>query len=451
MKLVKFVASHALPALMILFSIMIGITAAIISGCIEYVVIKGILSTTAGDYAISPAIMAFLTVLCLEGTKVFLHIFIGMVKKRGNPNTAPMRTMNGVRIALVLLSIACTFAWTTNILYTDVVNSDDVSYADDIAEINSKYDTEISSLWSNEAAIVENRLQVYVDTAESRLTEYEEYQVKDYSSRAFEQTSAEKKRLGEEAQLASEELREAQTRIPSEVHQELEEKEEQLENKLEAALKSRDAEMTTNQGANAYIHVVLMAVSHYLLQFKTYPTQAYFAVAIVFSTVLSAILEAIITVDLHVVTMAPEELNRLVQADKMSAEMNTALNKLLRAFLVGAVSTLIFLFYCLGMKIDASINTMFYALMIFALVNLLGAYLFPNAEKPKQGAPKVDATSVYNEMVIAVVKACSSFLGFVILGAVFGNDFQELTMSAVGMTLGSVGGQLVKLPEQTEA
>lgn len=459
MKVVKFIASHAMPALMILFAIVIGLTTALISGCIEFVVIEGIISTVTIKSSISSTIVALLTVVCLEGTKVFLHIFIGIVEKRGTSDTLPndvlpLEWMKKVRIALVALSITCTFVWTTNILYADLVNVDDQAYLEDIAQIEEMYDEKIDALWDSEAQIVKDRLSVYINAVNSATAEYEEYQVKDYNSRVFNETNAEKVRLKGNVDQAQTNLIAAQKDIPNEVHEYLLTQENELKSECTVKIQERNSQITNNEGANKYIHVVLMAVAHYLFELTSYAPQAYFMVAIIFSVVLSILLEAIIRVNLQVITLSQKEFDTLIQADNMSSEMEVKLNMMLRAFMLGIVSTLIFLFYCMWKDIVANINMVSYALIIFALVNLVAMRIFPrSANIPSNSlqtnTPRIKATVLYNEAVIAIVKACSSFLGFVLLGALFGSDFQELTMPAVGMTVGSIAGHLIKLPEKT--
>lgn len=71
-------------------------------------------------------------------------------------------------------------------------------------------------------------------------------------------------------------------------------------------------------------------------------------------------------------------------------------------------------------------------------------------DKPESSS-LVSWPKIKSEVTIMAVKSSLSFVAFVFLGTIFGNSFQELTLPAVGMTIGSAGGHLIHLPKPKNA
>lgn len=109
--------------------------------------------------------------------------------------------------------------------------------------------------------------------------------------------------------------------------------------------------------------------------------------------------------------------------------------------------------YCMFQDLGGEPRLTLVALGVFAAVNVIMMAFYPSKEMPKpeaSSAASVQWPKIKSEITLMVVKGCLSFIAFVFFGTVFGNNFQELTLPAVGMTIGSAGGHLIHLPKPQE-
>ena len=88
------------------------------------------------------------------------------------------------------------------------------------------------------------------------------------------------------------------------------------------------------------------------------------------------------------------------------------------------------------------------SLVVFLIINMAMDFLHTGQSSENRDAPPLNRLAHRTWIILSdtTVKACLSFIGYVLLGSLFGSNFQELTLPAVGMSIGSVGGQLIKLP-----
>lgn len=454
MKTVKFFAAHVMPNLLFLLEILLGIAAAILSAGIEYSVFNGLLSNAGSGLPVSPVSMSALCILCLEGSKIFLHMYIEICKTRCKNLNLPIKRAQKILFVLIAVSLVCTFVWSTHVLYFGVVDADEGAYMTDVQEINQKYDGLVQNLKDSEETTVAARMEPYRERYQNANELYQEYKISNASQRRNNETAAEKKRLKDEADAAFADYENAQNTIPNAIRKEIETQISELEKQRNAELRNRKDIITTNAGANSYLHVVLMAVCHYLFGLLTYSPKLYFIVTMLFSIALAGTLESLIGISLNLVALPDAHWDVLLQTDKLPKSSHRALRMITTAFLVATVSTILFIAYCMFQDLGVEPNLTLVALGIFAAVNVIMMAFYPDKENTKQAvssASSVQWQKVQSEIAIMVVKGCLSFIAFVFFGTVFGNDFQELTLPAVGMTIGSVGGHLIHLPKPQEA
>lgn len=453
MKTVKFFAAHVIPNLLFLLAILLGFAAAILSAGIEYSVFNGLLSNAGSGMSVSPVSMSLLCILCLEGTKIFLHMYIEICRTRGQALNLPIQRAQKTLFALVAMSLVCTFVWSTHVLYLGVVDADNGAYLTDVQGINQKYDSMVQDLKDSGAATITDRLEPYKERYQNANELYQEYKISNASQRYFEQTTAEKNRLKEEADAAFADYESAQTTIPNEIQKEIAAQISQLEEQRNAELQSRKNIITTNTGTNSYLHVVLMAICHYLFGLLTYSPKLYFIVTMAFSIALAGVLESLIGISLHLVALPEAHWDTLLQIDTLPKSYHKTLRLITTAFLVATVSTILFMAYCMFQDLGVEPRLTLVALGVFAAVNVIMMVFYPSKEMPKpeaSPAASVQWPKIKSEITLMVVKGCLSFIAFVFFGTLFGNNFQELTLPAVGMTIGSAGGHLIHLPKPQE-
>lgn len=450
MKTVKFFAAHIMPNLLFLFEILLGIAAAILSAGIEYSVFNGLLSNAGSGISVSPVPMSVLCVLCLEGSKIFLHMYIEICKTRCQELNLSIKHPQKVLLVLVAFSMVCTFVWSTHVLYFGVVDADNGAYLADVQGINQKYDSLIQNLKGSEGTTIAERIRPYKERYQSADKLYQEYEVNNASQHRYERTTAEKKRLKDEADAAFTAYENAQKTIPNMIQKEVSTQISELEEQRNTELQNRKDIITTNTGANSYLHVVLMAVCHYLFGLLTYSPKLYFIVTMIFSITLAGILESLIGISLNLVALPDAYWDILLQTAGLPEARHKALKMITTAFLVATVSTILFMAYCMFQDLGVEPKLTLVALGVFVAINMVMMAFYPDRENTKQVVPStasVQWPEVKSEITIMVVKGCFSFIAFVFLGTVFGNNFQELTLPAIGMTIGSVGGHLIHLPK----
>lgn len=91
MKTVKFINSHVMTNLLFLLQVILGVTCALLSAGIEYSVFNGLLVNVVAGTPVSPVPMSVLCVLCLEGTKVSLHMYIEIAEHRCKNLNLPVK------------------------------------------------------------------------------------------------------------------------------------------------------------------------------------------------------------------------------------------------------------------------------------------------------------------------------------------------------------------------
>lgn len=453
MKTVKFFAAHVMPNLLFLSEILLGIVAAILSAGIEYSVFNGLLSNVGSGIPVSPVSMSALCVLCLEGSKVFLHMYVEIGKTRCQDLKLPFRRAQRVLFVLVATSVVCTFVWSTHVLYSDVVDMDSSVYDTDTQSIEQKYDDMIRDLQASAETTAAQRIASYEKRYQEAYEQYKAYKISYSSERLYARTTAEKERLKAEADAAFADYAKAQESIPAAVQAEISAQISEWEEQREAELQARKDVITTNTGANSYLHVVLMAVCHYLFGLHTYSPTLYFMAVMGFSVVLAGLLERLIGISLSLVALPAGAWDTLLQTDALPESGHRALRMITTAFLVSTVSTILFMAYCMFRDFGVEIELAGVALGVFMLVNVLMMVFYPDRADTKpvrSSGPLVQWPKVKSEVTVMVVKGCLSFVAFVFLGALLGNNFQELTLPAVGMTIGSAGGHWIHLPQSQE-
>lgn len=461
MKTVKFINSHVMTNLLFLLQVILGVTCALLSAGIEYSVFNGLLVNVVAGTPVSPVPMSVLCVLCLEGTKVSLHMYIEIAEHRCKNLNLPVKRAKKILIALIAASLACTFVWSIHVLYSGVVDADDGAYLADVEEINATYNNSIERLRNSENAAIEDYIAPYKERYELANTEAANYEVSNYSTRRHNETLEEKQRLEAIADTRFAEYEKAKADAPNIIRDDIEAQIVKLETQRDQELQERKDIITTNEGANKYLHVVLMAAAHYVFGFLSYTPQAYFMVVMLFAVGLAWLLESIIGFSMGLVALSEADWDKLLQTDRLPNQSHTTLRMIVAAFLVSTVSTILFLTYCMFQDLGVEPHLTFMALVVFAAVNIVIMLFYKDTadsmygntqEKDKpESSSLVSWPKIKSEVTIMAVKSSLSFVAFVFLGTIFGNSFQELTLPAVGMTIGSAGGHLIHLPKPKNA
>lgn len=452
MKGFKILVNNVLPSTLYLCAILLGIVAALLSAVIEYSFFRDFFIHASLSDALSSQATPLLIVIALEGSKLCLSVYLQHITVLPNKHFGPSHRLAKIlRYSLVAVSIICTFAWTTNLLYTDMVTGTD-KYSEDINLLKRAYEADISNLRNSQNKEEERLLASSKQHAESAWKEYHVYEVVLTPKVEYERSQAEKLRLFEVAKQAQTEYEAEIERIHTCVTEQINSQISVRTQHYKDECAARIAQATDqHEGANPYLHVLLTAISKYLFHAPTYSTFAYFTTGLGFSVALAFLLEGLISLNLGYVSMTSADWDTLLNTKDLSAEDQDYLRNWIRFLSSAIVSTLMYLVFCMLFQLTVNARSLLMVIMLYTAINLImdffqrteGVQLSlkpqPNPPYKKKYAPMIAET---------IVKACTSFVGFVLLGILFGSDFPELTLPAVGMSLGSVGGQLIRLPNK---
>lgn len=442
---------HVLRQAIFLMAILLGLAVAFLSAAIEYSVISGILNSVVGNMPISAKYMPLLIVMSLEGSKIYLYILIQVGKSVKDTDLITKNT--GVLLkCLIAFSLVCTMIWSTNVLYGGIIG--DTSYDVAMEELDANFDREIQSLQNIKDVQISDSVKDFQAIYETAKEQYDSYEIILTPQYMYNRSNAEKLRLYDVMMSTHADLEEAKAQATYKVEQSQAAAINEIENQRSMArLELQTKAAIEHAGANQYLHVFLTAVSQNLLQLTSYSSGTYFMATLIFAVVLSFVLEALISADLRMIAVNDNMLVEILETGKIPEALRLRLQKIVQAILVSMVSLLIFIFFNLWRELDVYSENIEVAMIVFLSVEVLVgfAYLGRTNEKPdseKDERPN-KLGNIWSTLTLCVTKGCVAFVGYILLGAMFGSSFQELTLPAVGMSLGSIGGHLIHFPTAT--
>lgn len=448
MRTVRFFANHLIPAIVFVMAILLSLIAAILSAAIEYSVIDGIIRNSGGNQTIY---MPLLIVIVLEGSKIYLHVLFRAGKEHQLPDLTTT-FLKVVLICLVAFSMICTLIWSAYMLYGNIV-VDDTRIAS-AEEINKNYDQMVDKVSDSKTKRIQDGIAEAKKSYEEAAKRYYEYEVVLTPRYMYERSRLEKERLRNEMTDAKAELEKVEVAVIAFVQEDISTAIEEIEAQRREALSSLEEKVKNDHpGANTYLHVVLMALARYLLQLKSYSEVAYFAVTAIFALSLSLMLEALICADMHLISANEETWMKLLRSSELSEDAQVRLQKGVRLFLASFVAVLLYLVFNMLKKLDVAMEGMVIALAVAILVNILVGFASRSIKRgtdgTTSGAANVTFRKLGEEIKLMIVKGCTAFVGYIFLGAIFGATFQELTLPALGISIGSMGGHLIRIPDAT--
>lgn len=452
MTFVHFLIVHVFPNLFQVFAIILGITAASVSAGIEYIVFNRLFTSVDSLGVSSPVYMALLCVLCLEGTKIYLHIFIPIWENRdkatGTGKIISAKVASGVKWALVAMSIVCTIMFSINLLYSDVVTTDKNTKEQRIQEIDIKYDLQVNKLQEQQEQAEQQSLEIYKTAYEDAKAQYDEYTQRVYTMPV---TTDERTRLHTRMDEALSAWQDAQISVPKQLEEEYTPKYQKIENNRRNELSALDNQGSFFEGSNQLIHVTLMSIAHYMFSKQNYSMKSYFLTSVGFAVSLAIVLELIISINLKPLALTKEQMEAFLPTDHLNDTEKNWLRNIVRAFVAATISLIAYLIFCMFWESGVGLNVTAGALLIFAASNLLAQFASPKPDIKKgtgwKEKARTGAKSFHYWFTSLAAKACLAFAGYVFLGFLFGIEFKELTLPAVGMTVGSAAGHIIHLPD----
>ena len=461
MKFIIAVFKNVINPISAALMLLIGMLAAILSGVIEFFVLKDLFSRiTLNGNEMELSFLPLVIVIVLEGSKLFLH-FGNSAIKQNLPNDYEnaqkfAETMNKIKICLIIFSFVCTVIFTCNFLYQN--SSVVVKGAQEaaITEIDNRYDKEVENYtnryWENIQRDVDSKKQEWVNASDELANLEPRLSPRVVYERYLEEKAALEKKVEEkyaEYQVSLE-------RLNTNVYED-----EYFQNGIAAIETERVNEKSAaienayelDGGDNEYIRTFLLFIFNSLLRKDTYPKVLYFIVALAISLVVAAILEAVIYFSQRLITMPSNELEKAFEADyEADSEIKTRIKFITRVVIGASISFFVFLVY--GLLKEIAMNKFeLIAGLICSLLTILMSFALPKFSYDKttiaeKKLPKTNkAFNILGEFMATegktmIIKAILSFVCFIFLGILFEESIAEITVPAVGVAIGGAIGHV---------
>ncbi len=471
MKSMLLLLKHIVSPLVLFLFLLLGLIAAFISGAIEYLVIREMLTINLTDMeniVTYSKYVPFIIVLVLEGFKLFLHFVIPAQERENESYHLILRKVT--KYFLVGFSLVCTFIFSCNSMYdfNTVASNKDSS----IVEINTKYDTEIEKI---EKLIEEDKtkkLKLISDEIESiniELSEtYEEIRDLDPSIENYEEKleilQTEKGSLEKRLKEKNAEYDSKTNTIDDEVRKVYQSRLDTATNERDKAIEQANSNQALDSsGDNKYIRATIKFLKSTIkANASEYSRTTYCLIVAFISLLVAIILEIVISTSQEYLSKKSDELTKLFGAgEEIDAVLKYRANKTLKLLVQSAIMLAIFIILgattelipqsmestVLGTKNILITFGSYFISVLFTSGNLeLKIEPKKNNSSGSQSQASTFIPSLGSYLISTVVQTLLCIVGFVVLCAITGNPTETIAPSTIALTIGSVSGQILLSP-----
>lgn len=434
MKFIQSIINLIIYPLTSLIFIMIGFIAALLSALIEFSVLKDFF-TSSHLVLISGTLVALLLVIALEFTKLFLHI----VQNKDLNNCALNKsTRNLLSIALVFFSFICSIIFTITTLYLPSYNSTKIDAQ--ITAINEKLEADINSVKLQCENEYFSNIEPYSKAVEAAINASVVHAPSYYSTKEI---TLYQNSLAENLANAKKDYQENVEKFTKIKNTNIETAITSL--KIDAEQEIKNIKNTTNPEIalkydNPVLSSFLTVISLVFFNTSEYSRETYFWCCIMIGLIISSVLEAIIFVSMQFVNTP---MNALITISEDANDMirSTYHEIVITSFkALCAFTTYLILLSFLGetlFKIDLLIGIFAIIISVF-----LTTHFLPQKETSDL---KID---IYYKIRESLLQGILSFVGFIFLGFLFGNEALTLNLNTIGIGVGStLSGGIIQLPK----
>jgi len=438
--------------------LLIGTLAAVLSGLIEYFVLKDWFSNAVIDGKnFTLTFLPIAIVVILEGSKLFLHFCVSAFKQNNSKQTTitteTIKVMNAVKYVLVIFSFMCTIIFTGNVLYQNSSVEVSAAYNSTVQAITNEYEIKIDNVKQEYKNNIDSSIEAYKtdwEEAQNRLTSFK---IILSPKTAYERSIAEKKELENEVnrkfQLYQDALKKRnidETQNP------------ELKNSITALEKERDKKISTakneslnnTEGDNLYIKTFLLFIFNSFLNQNTYPKIIYFIISVIISLVIAGVLEAVIHISQKFISLPSSIMTSTFETVSVEEHLKRRITAITR--IISSISISFFIFIIYGLIQDIAFDKFnFISAFICCIITVLIGFALPISEYKQPTTTSNNKVKIiqksFNEFLntegkMMLIKGMLSFVGFIILGLIFEKNVSEITIPAVGVALGGALGNL---------
>lgn len=447
MKFLIAVFRHICTPLVLVFAVLAGLLAAATSALIEYRVLQEWLRPEGTGLLFLPLII----VVALEGTKLYLHFFGAALQQ--NDLTQRERSLLSkfrdilplIRNGLVIFSFVCSIIFTANAFYYKSVTgeSDELTVAREA--ISVAYNEQMTAETEKAESVYQQEISGAEEQLQTAKAYWENIEVVYTPLREYQRTLAEKEAAWEIVTEYQEHLEEVKAAARSERETRLEEAEAKLESWKNQELAELDRSVLgAVAGDNTYLRNFLLFFSQTFFG-KEYSRGAYFAWVILISLAISALLEGVIMLSQYVISFPVSVLEQMSGSFSVSERERRKLTYVVQVLVCMMIALALFLIYgavqelvYTGVDIGAAVVSTMITVLIPTVVTAI-------EWKGTDTGWRKAAKGIISEVRSTVIKGLLAFTGFVLIGLFFGESFADLSMPAIGISLGNAAGHLFHL------
>lgn len=449
----------------VLLNLLIGFIAAMLSGVIEYYVLKELFSKIITDGQVKTLnFLPIIIVIILEGSKLFLHF--GSSAFNNVSTTLSLSTvdftkaMNVIKVILVVFSFICTIIFTGNVLYYDNVKNNSENLKTQISAINQQYEVEI-----------EECKQKYTDLNNSKLKSYEtawknaEEELSEHLANPVLTPKVAYDRYQQKAKELEAKVDEKHTQYieySNSVNLDLNSNPNYI-NEINTLENERDEEISkvkennvqSNEGDNSYIKTFLLLVFNTFLNKDVYPRWLYFIIVIFISVVIAGVLEAVIYISQRFITTPSTELQNAFDYEGNDF-IKDKTKSVVRFIICIAFSFSIYVIYGLISEISLDKFNILSGL-VCCIITVVIFSIIPISISQNHYEEKEDSSGKFNKIQNEIknflategktmlIKGLLSFVLFIVLGIIYKKDIADITVAAVGVAAGQAIGQILHI------
>lgn len=448
MKNVITVLRHIISPLILCLFLILGFTAAMLSGVVEYHVIKELFPVK--DAETYNFYIPLVIVIVLEGLKLFLHYIIPAHEQIGE--TKFLTVKKATKYVLIVFSLICTVIYVSNSLYTpEKVNS---FINEKEIRIESKYEakkkTEIKEMEKNEQIELSNA-KIIVDNIENQLQILTPVYSPYWANKNYVE---EKIRLENELESAKIEYEMKCNEIKSKYESEKKTIENDIEEEILKEKKSIVEDFNyISAGDNTYLSSALLFMVS-VFGIKEYKRTMYYLCVLGISLIISVVLELAISFAQSYLALKREKLEQLFGEDEIIEE--TFKRKADRIIGISVQASIMLAVYliCHTLSLDTMNlpKNIFPVFVSYLLSIILSSEKFLPANneylyKEKDKKTYKTLIKVKNFTLPIVTQTLICIVGFILISIFLKNNLDNLIPTTIALSFGSLSGQIILKPK----
>ena len=424
MKLVKIIIQHILiPLFTALFVIVVGLSAAGISGLIEYCVFKEMFVSNY-QQLIPSATIALTLVIVLEFTKIYLHF---LSEKLDFDSSIKGRT-KWLLYFLISISAMCTIIFGVNTFHLASYDSEAILL--EVEAINDTLENDIQHMKEKYYQEYENALAPYLS---AKILAEEAIEKFDPNGLTRSQREDKLNALREAVSNTTAEYRTAEAelydRYQNNVINETEKMTAQAQEKIQNISDISSPEIAAKYD-NPVMARFLTVLSQTLFHANSYSRNVYLIITVLFSILIALLLECIISMCFGFLSFPLEKLTdtSISITPHLQQWCNNLILTFLKAFCAAFISVIIII------SVTASMDKLqFLASILSCGVSIMLIQHFVTSKTAEQESHGRLIYAVRDSILEGVI----AFMGYIILGFLFGNDALTLDITTIAVGIGS--------------